>query len=92
MSMRQTVPSPANVLGTPTRRNEPPGERDSKYASVYPVAAANPHGFYWRWRSLDGTAHSGKEYVYFYDCLENALAAGYVIDFSHLKSDRDWHS
>ena len=92
MSMRQTVPSPANAILRVPRRDEPSGDPSASYAEVFPVAAASPHGFYWKWRSVDGTAKSSREYLYFYDCLENARAAGYLVDFSRLKGDRSSHS
>ena len=49
-------------------------------ARVFPVASSNAHGFHWMWRSADGSRESRSAFLYFFDCLEDARAAGYSVE------------
>ena len=42
-----------------------------------PTAAAN--GYCWRWRAADGKAASKKQFAFYYDCLMDAQANGFVV-------------
>ena len=48
-----------------------------KVAILFSVPAKAHPGYRWRWRSVDGRVCSKKPFVYYYDCLTDALANGY---------------
>jgi hypothetical protein len=48
-----------------------------KAAVLFSVPTKAEPGYCWRWRSVDGRACSQKHFVYYYDCVTNALANGY---------------
>lgn len=57
-----------------------------KIAVVFSVPAAGAVGFCWKWRASDGAKQSHSAFAYFYECVQNARAAGYTVD---LGSARD---
>ena len=60
-----------------------------KTAIVFSVPAAVPAGFIWKWRASDGSKQSHSAFAFFYQCVENANAAGYTVD---LNTARNTHS
>ena len=49
-----------------------------KPALVFSIPSKTANGYCWRWRSLDGEAESAESFVYYFDCLADARANGYV--------------
>lgn len=37
-------------------------------------------GYVWKWHAEGGTRESSSTFVYFYDCVQDARAAGYAVD------------
>jgi hypothetical protein len=48
-----------------------------KAAVLFPVPTKALPGYGWLWRSVDGRACSQRPFVYYYDCLTDALTNGY---------------
>jgi hypothetical protein len=48
-----------------------------KSAIVFPIRTANDNC--WSWRSVDGEAEGKKEFAYYYDCVIDAQAKGYLV-------------
>jgi hypothetical protein len=52
----------------------------AKTAQIFSVRTGGVHGFRWVWRSSGGTQHSTCDFLYFYECVEDARRAGYSIE------------
>ncbi len=48
---------------------------------LYAVSSPETPGYRWRWRTIGGGAQSKSSFVYFYECMEDALANGHAVDF-----------
>ena len=48
---------------------------------LYAVPTPEAPGYRWRWRALNGDGQSRSSFVYFYECMEDALANGHAVDF-----------
>jgi hypothetical protein len=53
-----------------------------KTAQIVSVGSADAQGFRWAWRSSDGKKKSATNFAYFYECVEDARAAGYTVELS----------
>ena len=51
-------------------------------AQISSVRTANPQGFQWMWRSMDGDQQSPNTFAYFYECVEDARRAGFTVDLA----------
>ena len=53
-----------------------------KTAVIYSIPSATANDYCWRWRSADSEAESQKQFAYYYDCVVDAQAKGYVVRLS----------
>lgn len=53
-----------------------------KTAQIFSISSAEAHGFRWAWRSSDASEQSRVDFIYFYECVEDARAAGYSVELS----------
>ena len=51
----------------------------AKTAQIYSVRTPDAQGFCWAWRGSDGKQQSPENFVYFYECVEDARRAGYSV-------------
>jgi len=49
-------------------------------AQLFPVQSSEAAGFRWKWRAVDGSKESTANFIYFFDCAEDARRAGYSVD------------
>ena len=49
-------------------------------AQIVPIAAADPHGFAWKWRCVASKAESKQAFSLYYDCVCDARKHGYQVD------------
>lgn len=48
---------------------------------LYAIPTPEAPGYRWRWRTINGDGQSKGAFVFFYECMEDALAKGHVVDF-----------
>jgi hypothetical protein len=53
-----------------------------KPAVIFSIPTSTSHGYSWRWRSVDSTADSKKQFNYYHECLADARASGYSVQLS----------
>ena len=61
----------------------------AKIAQVFSVRTSDATGFLWAWRCCRGSAHSHSNFLYFYDCVEDARRAGYGIEVADASRKSD---
>jgi hypothetical protein len=58
----------------------------TKTAEIFSVGTSDKNGFQWAWRCLETKQQSRKHFVYFYECVEDARAAGYEVDLAGVRA------
>jgi len=56
-----------------------------KKAEIYSVTTPAAPGYAWKWRATGGKTKtiSKAQFKFYYECLENALRAGYEVELTH---------
>ena len=54
----------------------------AKTAQIFSVRTSDANGFRWAWRSSPPKRESSSSFVYFYECVQDARAAGYAVELS----------
>jgi hypothetical protein len=52
-------------------------EVSMRSAFIFSVRVQGSHQFGWKWRAADAPVESRKTFLYFYDCVQDGLRAGY---------------
>ena len=56
-------------------------------AVIFSIPALTANGYCWRWRSADSKAESQQPFAYYYDCVLDAQAKGYVVRLSDARGE-----
>ena len=48
-------------------------------AVIFSIPTTTANGYCWRWRSADSKTETQKQFAYYYDCVLDAQAKGYVV-------------
>jgi hypothetical protein len=60
-----------------------------KSAVIFPIRTDSVIGYCWTWRSVDGESIAQKRFPYYYDCLIDAQAKGYLVRLADARAEND---